>query len=147
MRSLNTAPAFSSFTTSSAHAPAAGHDTRPRDPEWTIGEIAREFGVTLRALRFYESKGLIAPRRFGSTRYYTQRDRARVRLILSAKMMGFTLNETAAMIGRAQDGAAEALPLSGDTVRSQIALLESQRLTIDGALSQLRDRLGAMQAG
>lgn len=144
MRSMNTVQAFSPF--SAVRTEEQDAEIPPRDPEWSISEIAREFRLTLRALRFYESKGLLAPRRFGSARYYTQTCRARLKLILSAKAMGFTLSETAAMLGRAQDGAGEALPLSADTVQSQIALLEGQRVSIESALFQLRARLGELQA-
>lgn len=54
-----------------------------------IGEMAKMFGVTLRALRFYEDKGLISPKRDGSTRLYTHRDRARLKLILLGRKIGF----------------------------------------------------------
>ncbi len=58
---------------------------------FTIGELSREFGVTLRALRFYENKGLISPHRDGLNRLYSQGDRTRLALILKGKKLGFTL--------------------------------------------------------
>ena len=58
-----------------------------------IGEMAKTFGVTLRALRFYEDKGLISPKRDGSTRLYTRRDRARLKLILLGRKVGFSLRD------------------------------------------------------
>ncbi|MBV8840465.1 MAG: MerR family transcriptional regulator, partial [Alphaproteobacteria bacterium] len=61
--------------------------------EFTIGELSREFGVTLRALRFYENKGLITPQRDGLNRLYSQGDRTRLALILKGKKLGFTLGE------------------------------------------------------
>jgi len=146
MRSQHSAPAFSTLAPPSPGDDVPEFELRRADPEWTIGEVSRAFGLTLRALRFYESKGLVAPRRFGGARYYTSRDRVRIKLILAAKQMGFTLSETAAMLGRAGDAPGEDLPLSSETVQSQIAFLEGQRSAIDGALGQLRDRLAGMQA-
>ena len=58
-----------------------------------ITELCAEFGVTLRALRFYEDKGLLSPRRVGAARVYTRRDRARLTLILRAKAIGSPLSE------------------------------------------------------
>jgi DNA-binding transcriptional MerR regulator len=67
-----------------------GSDTqRP----YTIGELSREFGVTSRTIRFYESKGLIAPERKGTARSYSRRDRAQLILVLRGKNLGFTLEE------------------------------------------------------
>lgn len=60
---------------------------------FTIGELAREFAITTRAIRFYEAKGLIAPRRKGVARAYSRRDRARLVLILRGKNLGFSLEE------------------------------------------------------
>src|SRR5262250_976064 len=79
----------------------------PDQDEFTIGELAREFGVTLRALRFYENKGFIAPRRNKNTRLYSQQDRARIAAILSGKRLGFTLAEIRTMIG-VRDGNCDA---------------------------------------
>jgi len=146
MRSQNSAPAFSTLTPMPPAGEAPDFALRRPDPEWTISEVSRTYGLTLRALRFYESKGLIAPRRFGGARYYTARDRTRLKLILAAKQMGFTLSETATMLGQAGEAADGALPLSVETVQSQIAFLEGQRSAIDGALDQLRDRLSIMRA-
>ena len=60
---------------------------------YTIGELSREFGVTSRTIRFYESKGLLSPRRKGTARSYTKRDRAQLILVLRGKNLGFTLEE------------------------------------------------------
>ena len=64
----------------------------------TIGELARDSGVTLRALRFYQSKGLLAPRRNGSARLFSLEDRDRLMLILQGKRLGFTLTEIREML-------------------------------------------------
>ena len=60
---------------------------------YSISELAREFGVTPRALRFYEDKGLLSPDREGLNRVYSNRDRARLKLILSGRKVGFSLND------------------------------------------------------
>ena len=60
---------------------------------FSISDLAKEFGVTPRALRFYEEEGLISPRRDGPTRVYSRRDRARVAWILRGKSLGFSLDE------------------------------------------------------
>ena len=138
MRSLHNGPVFSGLTPVARPQPQETPHAGPEKREWTISEMARDFGLTLRALRFYESKSLIAPQRFGSTRYYTARDRTRLNLILAAKKMGFTLTETSAMLGDAGKGETEALPLSPQTVETQIAFLENQRSAIETAIGTLR---------
>jgi DNA-binding transcriptional MerR regulator len=60
---------------------------------WTVGELAEELGVTTRTLRFYEAEGLLAPERSGANRVYSQRDHARLRLILRGRRFGMTLGE------------------------------------------------------
>ena len=60
---------------------------------YTIGELAREFDITTRAIRFYEDEGLLAPIREGRKRLYRRRDRTRLKLILRGKRLGFTLGE------------------------------------------------------
>ena len=60
---------------------------------YTVTELAADLGVTARAIRFYEDKGLLSPSRAGSTRIYTYRDRARMMLILRGKRLGFTLRD------------------------------------------------------
>ena len=65
---------------------------------FSIGELAREFGVSLRTLRFYEDKGLISPQRQGLNRIYGRRERGRVRLILMGKRVGFSLDEIKEML-------------------------------------------------
>ena len=66
---------------------------------FTIGELAREFDLTTRAIRFYEDCGLLTPRRNGRTRVYTQRDRTRLKLTLRGKRLGLTLAEVKDLVG------------------------------------------------
>ncbi|MCG7542615.1 MerR family DNA-binding transcriptional regulator [Pseudoalteromonas sp. MM17-2] len=61
---------------------------------FSISELAKEFDITTRSIRFYEDQGLITPRRNGQTRIYSKRDKVRLKLILRGKRLGFTLAET-----------------------------------------------------
>ena len=83
----------------------------------TIGEVSTKYEVTLRALRFYESRGLIAPRRIGAVRLYDPRDTRRLELILKGKQLGFTLSEIRDMLV-AETGAdftVQGLPIASDS--------------------------------
>ena len=106
--------------------------------EFTIGELARDFGVTLRALRFYENKGLLSPQREGLSRLYSQGDRTRLALILKGKKLGFTLGEIRQMIA-AEEGDADAntLALSREKCLEQIELLERQKADLEEGLNEL----------
>lgn len=121
-------------------APPGPLQTSSVDPgqnEFTIGELAREFGVTLRALRFYENKGLITPRRVGTARLYSQSDRARVAQILTGKRLGFTLAEVRTMISGEPTREAERLGLTKEKCLEQIHILEKQQIEIKAALAEL----------
>ena len=106
---------------------------------FTIGELARDFGVTLRALRFYENKGLLSPQRDGLNRLYSPRDRARLSLILKGKKLGFTLAEIQQMIAAEEGGQANpaTLNLSQEKVLEQIELLQRQKAELDEGLAEL----------
>lgn len=67
---------------------------------WTIGDMARRYGLSLRALRFYEDRGLIRPLRHGTARLYDTRCRARLEKVLKAKKLGFTLGRIYQMMPR-----------------------------------------------
>src|ERR1041384_4541717 len=114
-------------------APASWADYHPRGkPVFTIGELSREFGVTLRALRFYENKGLISPQRDGLNRLYSQGDRTRHALILKGKKLGFTLGESS-QISAAEENKVDrdALTFSREKCLEQIRLLERQKAEIE----------------
>ncbi|MGB6534696.1 MAG: MerR family transcriptional regulator [Xanthobacteraceae bacterium] len=101
----------------------------------TIADVACEFAVTFRALRFYESKRLIAPLRQGPARLYRRSDRERLALILTGRRLGFTLTE----ISRLLDGPhGNSLHLTRQECVEQITLLERQKRGIDLALGELR---------
>ncbi len=123
---------------------------------YTIGDLAREFGATLRALRFYEDKGLLSPRREGMTRLYSQADRERLTVILKGKHLGFTLAEIRALVAaheRSESAAgaicaqsSSGLALSRDRCLAQLAQLERQRTEIDAAISELQQMAAGMAA-
>jgi DNA-binding transcriptional MerR regulator len=106
---------------------------------WTIGELSREFGATARALRFYEDKGLLSPQRDGLNRLYSNRDRARLQLILRGKRVGFSLLEIREMLDLYDlgDNQRAQMRLTLGKYVEQIALLKRQREDIDGALAEL----------
>ena len=101
----------------------------------TIGEVAREFSLTLRALRFYEAKRLIAPQRQGTSRRYGRRERDRIALILTGRQLGFTLAEIKELLDRPNG---KSLHLTRGKCVEQINHLERQKRGIDLALGELR---------
>jgi DNA-binding transcriptional MerR regulator len=105
---------------------------------FTIGQLAKEFGLTLRALRFYEDRGLLSPQREGHIRIYRASDRERLAVILKAKALGFTLSEIKALAAEAPQAERLALSLSAAQTADQIAHLEQQQAEIDAALRELR---------
>jgi DNA-binding transcriptional MerR regulator len=129
---------------------AAGHSARRSDrpKTYTIGDLAREFGVTLRTLRFYEDRGLLSPRREGTARIYDARDRARLSVILKGKQLGFTLTEIRAMLAeeRGTETPAANLNLSLTQIDDQIAHLEQQKADIEEALAELKAHRAALAA-
>ena len=76
----------------------SGHPIVTHGAKYAIGELCEAFGVTARALRFYEDEQLIAPERRGTSRFYSDRDRARLSWILRGKRVGFSLNEIREML-------------------------------------------------
>lgn len=107
---------------------------------YTITDLAHEFKVTARAIRFYEDKGLLHPSRQGMMRVYAKRDRARLLLILRGKRLGFSLAEIREMIDLYDlgDGRIEQLTLTLKRSRDRLAALETQRQDIEEAITQLK---------
>ncbi len=126
-------------------------DEAGADQTFKIGDLAREFGVSLRTLRFYEDRGLLQPVRVGTTRIYSRRDRMRLRLVLVAKLLGFSLTEAKQMIDvyHAPGGPRKQLEVALQRMTEQKVVLQDQRNEIDEslkamevALALVRDRLG-----
>ena len=106
---------------------------------FSIGDLSREFGVTLRTLRFYEDKGLLNPKRVGLNRIYSRRDRARLKLILMGKKVGFPLTDIGEMLDLydLRDGQATQLRFALEKFQAQIATLRQQKQDIEQAITEL----------
>ena len=111
------------------------------DRLYSVTELARETEVTPRAIRFYEDKGLLAPRRVGTTRVFTYRELGRLKIILRGKRLGFSLAEIKDYLDLydADPSQASQLQLLVAKVRERLADLEHQRRDIDITLNELRD--------
>lgn len=109
--------------------------------DYTITELCGEFGVTARALRFYEDEGLIAPERRGTQRIYSQRDRARLAWILRGKRVGFSLAEIREMIDLYDlgDGRRQQREVTVARCAAKIDALQAQKQDIDAAIAELTE--------
>jgi len=107
--------------------------------EFSIGELAQEFDVTPRAIRFYEDQGLLAPRRDGQRRIYTARDRTRLKLTLRGKRLGLSLSEIRELIDMYEPGrdARPQLERFLSVLESHKASLLQQRGDIEAQLAEL----------
>ena len=124
--------------------------------EYSIGDLAREFDVTPRAIRFYEDQGLLAPRRDGQRRIYTPRDRTRLKLTLRGKRLGLTLSEIRGLIDMYEPGADQrpqlerflaVLEAHRDTLERQREDLDAQLNEIAAFEKRVRKQLGARRKG
>jgi len=109
------------------------------DAEYSIGELAAEFDVTPRAIRFYEAEGLLAPRREGQRRIYTPRERTRLKLTLRGKRLGLTLSEIRDLIDMYEPGRDERPQLERflAVLEAHKAALERQSEDIEAQLAEL----------
>ena len=108
--------------------------------EFSISELAREFAITPRAIRFYEDQGLLAPRREGQRRIYTPRDRTRLKLTLRGKRLGLTLSEIRELIDMYEPGRDERPQLERflAVLESHKASLLQQRADIEAQLTEIQ---------
>lgn len=119
----------------------ASHRTDDAGQLFGITELCAEFGITLRTIRFYEDKGLLAPRRINGARVYTRRDRARLALILRSKAIGASLEEIRHYLdlyGAHGEGRQQQLQWVLQRTDESIRELEAKRAAIDATLAELR---------
>lgn len=108
---------------------------------FSVTELANELGITPRAIRFYETKGLIKPQRAGTTRVYTYRDKARMLLILRGKRLGFTLADIREYLELydVDPSQSKQLKLLLEVVERRIFELEQQREDLETTLAELHE--------
>ena len=108
---------------------------------YSISDLAREFGVTTRTIRFYEDEGLISPTRDGQRRIFSPRDRTRLKLILRGKRIGFSLAEIREIVDMyaADPGESGQLRHLIDRIATQRTELEARRSVIDRTLADLAE--------
>lgn len=127
-----------------AHFEPVSENIETGEDLFRIGDLARQFGISLRTLRFYEDKGLLTPKRDGVTRLYSRRDRARLQLILLGRRVGFSLRDVKHMIDLYDPTGTNVrqLRLALDKSEKQMKRLHKQRQEIDDAIAELSDLLG-----
>jgi DNA-binding transcriptional MerR regulator len=108
---------------------------------FAIADLAREFGISTRAIRFYETKGLLAPERVGSTRVFRRRDRARLILILRGKRLGFSLRDISDYLSlyEADRTQRAQVNLLVEMVDQRMQMLEQQLTDLQTTLGELRE--------
>lgn len=106
---------------------------------FSIADLAKEFDISTRAIRFYEAKGLLAPERLGATRIFRRRDRARLILILRGKRLGFSLRDISDYLSLYDADRNEQVNLLVAKVEDRLASLERQRDDLETTISELRE--------
>lgn len=107
---------------------------------FAIADLAKEFGISTRAIRFYESKGLLAPERVGGTRVFRRRDRARLMLILRGKRLGFSLRDISEYLSLYDPRSQTAqVHLLVDMVDQRLSKLQQQMSDLNTTLSELTE--------
>jgi len=140
-------PAFDAPSREAPICEAPSHAVENLDPKnldpsepLTIGEVSRLYGVTLRALRFYEQRGLLSPIRRGGARFYDGAQKLRLQMILKGKHLGFTLTEIAELLeaDTTPNDKSDDFVLDEKMVLSQLRHLEERRAELDQAIEELR---------
>ncbi len=108
---------------------------------FAIADLAREFGISTRAIRFYEAKGLLNPERVGVTRVFRRRDRARLILILRGKRLGFSLKDISDYLSLYEADRTQKAQVSLliEKVEERLKLLELQKADLETTIGELRE--------
>jgi DNA-binding transcriptional MerR regulator len=116
---------------------------------YSIGDLCDEFGVTARALRFYEDEALIAPERRGTQRLYTDRDRARLAWILRGKRVGLSLSDIKELLDLYDlgDGRQTQRLKTIERCQQQVDALKRQRIDIDATIAELDEFIALLEGG
>ncbi|GLQ16321.1 MerR family transcriptional regulator [Maritalea porphyrae] len=111
---------------------------------FSIAELADEFDISTRTIRFYESKGLITPDRVGTTRVFRRRDRTRLLLILRGKRLGFSLNEISDYLELYDADQTQATQTQHllERVNTRLAMLRAQKTDLETAIAELEEMQG-----
>ena len=117
------------------------------EPRYSITALAEEFGVTSRTIRFYEDKGLVSPEREGLTRVYSRGDRARLKLILRGRRLGFSLQDMKKMIELYDPSqeSMEQLKFTLQKCEDQLEKLRAQRTDINDAIVELEQGIADLK--
>ena len=132
----------------------AVHDATVETPDarnrhmYSISDLSEEFGVTARALRFYEDEALIAPERRGTTRLYSERDRSRLAWILRGKRVGLSLADIKELLDLYDigDGRKTQRMKTVERCQAQADKLEQQRVDIDATINELKEFIALVKA-
>lgn len=106
---------------------------------FAIADLASEFGISTRAIRFYEAKGLLSPERVGATRVFRRRDRARLILILRGKRLGFSLRDISDYLSLYDADRSQQVNLLAAKVDERLASLEAQLVDLQTTIAELKE--------
>ncbi len=106
---------------------------------FAIADLAKEFGISTRAIRFYEAKGLLAPERVGATRIFRRRDRARLILILRGKRLGFSLRDISDYLSLYDANRSQQVQLLTAKIDERLVSLEAQLEDLQTTISELKE--------
>ena len=106
---------------------------------FAIADLASEFGISTRAIRFYETKGLLTPERVGATRVFRRRDRARLILILRGKRLGFSLRDISDYLSLYDADRSQQVHLLAAKVDERLASLQAQLQDLQTTIAELED--------
>ena len=106
---------------------------------FAIADLAKEFGISTRAIRFYEAKGLLSPERVGATRIFRRRDRARLILILRGKRLGFSLRDISDYLSLYDANRSQQVQLLTAKIDERLVSLEAQLEDLQTTIAELRE--------